>query len=143
MEVFHILFALILSLFFLLHKIIAEKNELLEDWEIVQTENLNLKTLFHEMRSRVDCQLCFVSSRRGPVPMCPKGHFICSSCKARNMQEGKTHCPTCLWGRSGPFWPILSLRTCCLSKIWRAVGRWLLTVDTRNIRTAVTLDQTF
>ena len=36
MEVFHILFALILSLFFLLHKIIAEKNELLEDLEIVQ-----------------------------------------------------------------------------------------------------------
>ena len=94
-ENFHILIALVLYLIYCLYRIIAENDKVLKDLDIVQTENQKLNTLVTEMRSRVECQVCFVPPRRGPVPMCPNGHFICTSCKARNRQEGKTHCPTC------------------------------------------------
>ena len=60
-----------------------------------QAETLKLKTLVDEMKGRVECQVCLALPRQGPVPMCPNGHFICSPCKARNGQEGKTNCPTC------------------------------------------------
>ena len=92
-EVFHILISFVFSIYLLLN--IIEKNELSKDLEIQKAENLKLNKFVEELRSRVECQVCFVPPRQGPVPMCPNGHFICTNCKARNRQEGKTHCPTC------------------------------------------------
>ena len=80
-------------------KTIAKKNKLLKDkgkdMEILRSENVNWNTLVNEMKGRVECQVCFLLPKQGPVPMCPNGHFICSDCKARNRQEGKVNCPTC------------------------------------------------
>ena len=85
---------------------IAEKNELLEDkskkLEAERLANTKLtseigkwtKTI-EEMRKRVECQVCLLLPQSGPVPMCPKGHFICTSCKGGRMQEGMDDCPTC------------------------------------------------
>ena len=97
-DVFHILIAIVLFIYLYLYlsmQNIIEKNKISKDLEICRAENLKLKTLVDEMRSRVECQVCLVLPRQGPVPMCPNGHFICTSCKARNRQEGKTRCPTC------------------------------------------------
>ena len=79
--------------------IIAEKNELLKDKEELikkcQTENLKFKNIISEMKDRIECQVCFFLPKKGPVPMCPNGHFICTKCKDKNRQEGKVNCPTC------------------------------------------------
>ena len=106
-EVFHILISIVFSIYLLLN--IIEKNELSKDLEIQKAENLKLNKFVEELRSRVECQVCFVPPRQGPVPMC-QGHS----------------------------WPRSSLRTCFTSVNWRAVGRCWLTVASRDIRTAVT-----
>ena len=41
-----------------------------------------------EMTQSVECPVCFEVPLSGPIPMCPNGHHVCSSCK-------RSHCPTC------------------------------------------------
>ena len=48
-----------------------------------------------EMRSKVECPVCMVVPRAGPVPMCPRGHFICSGCKEARAEAGRLDCPSC------------------------------------------------
>ena len=85
---------------------IAEKNQLLEEQSKkleselrnntkLKNENNWLNKTLEEMRERVECQVCLLLPQSGPVPMCPNGHFICTSCKGRRRQEGKDDCPTC------------------------------------------------
>jgi hypothetical protein len=56
--------------------------------------NMNRK-LVEELRSKVECPVCLVVPREGPVPQCPSGHFICVSCKKTREEEGKQDCPSC------------------------------------------------
>ena len=65
------------------------------DFEVIEAENVKWNKIVEEMRGRVECQVCLILPKQGPVPMCPNGHFICTACKARNRQEGKLNCPTC------------------------------------------------
>jgi len=48
-----------------------------------------------EMRSKVECPVCLVVPRAGPVPQCLRGHFLCSGCKERRGREGRQDCPSC------------------------------------------------
>ena len=80
-------------------KTIADMSKLFKDKE------RNLETLHKivdEMRGRVECQVCLILPKQGPVRMCPNGHCICTVCKARNRQKGKLNCPTCLEGDKVP-----------------------------------------
>ena len=85
---------------------IAEQNDLLEDKSKkleaellantkLKSENNKWTKTIEEMRERVECQVCLLLPKDGPVPMCPNDHFICSICKGKRRQEEKFDCPTC------------------------------------------------
>ena len=54
-----------------------ENLEDLEDFEAYVSKSL-------------ECPMCFIVPRSGPVPSCSAGHIVCSSCR-KNLSE----CPTC------------------------------------------------
>jgi hypothetical protein len=58
-------------------------------------ENNKFKHVLEEMKSKVECPVCLVVPRAGPVPQCPRGHFLCSGCKAVQERAGRRDCPTC------------------------------------------------
>ena len=51
--------------------------------------------LVAELQEKVECPVCLVAPREGPVPCCPVGHIVCSPCLTRLRGEGKEECPTC------------------------------------------------
>ena len=53
--------------------------------------------LKEEQQKIVECSICKMLPREGPVPCCPRGHFVCSPClkKWRESQDKKDRCPTC------------------------------------------------
>ena len=51
--------------------------------------------LVAELQGAVECPVCLVVPREGPVPCCPSGHITCSPCLERMRGEGKEECPTC------------------------------------------------
>ena len=51
--------------------------------------------LVAELKSAVECPVCLVVPREGPVPCCPSGHITCSPCLERLRGEGRGGCPTC------------------------------------------------
>jgi len=40
------------------------------------------------MKKMVECPICLEVPRKGPIFMCPNGHFLCEKCRRQN-------CPTC------------------------------------------------
>merc|ERR1719430_828281 len=56
--------------------------------------------ILEEQRRIVECPVCLQMPREGPVPCCPRGHFICSKCLDEMKKEGKKCCPTC-WAPMG------------------------------------------
>merc|ERR1740137_130425 len=49
-----------------------------------------LKERLDNLKDTVECPVCLEIPRKGPVFVCPNGHFVCKRCKA----EAKS-CPTC------------------------------------------------
>jgi len=47
-----------------------------------------MKVLLQHMKDKIECPVCLELPRNGPVPVCPNGHFVCSTCK-------KDSCPSC------------------------------------------------
>jgi len=48
-----------------------------------------------ELEEKVECPVCLVVPREGPVPCCPHGHITCSPCLGKLRAEGRQECPTC------------------------------------------------
>ena len=46
--------------------------------------------LEEDLSSRLECPVCLSVPRTGPIPSCPVGHIICSTCR-----ESLDTCPTC------------------------------------------------
>jgi len=46
------------------------------------------KDLVDKLKDKIECPVCMEIPRKGPVPVCPNGHFVCQTCK-------KESCPTC------------------------------------------------
>jgi len=41
-----------------------------------------------KLKDKIECPVCMEIPRKGPLPVCPNGHFVCPQCK-------KESCPTC------------------------------------------------
>ena len=48
-----------------------------------------------EFRKLVECPVCLLTPREGPVPCCPQGHLVCTPCLDKLKGEGRRDCPTC------------------------------------------------
>ena len=42
-----------------------------------------------KLRKLVECPVCFLLPRKGPVPCCANGHLVCSPCLAKLREENK------------------------------------------------------
>ena len=53
--------------------------------------------LNEEQQKVVECPICTSLPREGPVPCCPRGHFVCAPClkKWQEVQDNRDTCPTC------------------------------------------------
>jgi len=70
-------------------KILSEKTDLL----LIAIKH---HKLMREARERLECPVCLVVPRIGPVPSCPSGHLTCTPCLLKMRKEGKgENCPTC------------------------------------------------
>jgi len=70
-------------------KILSEKTDLL----LIAIKHNKLMRL---ARERLECPVCLVVPRMGPVPSCPSGHLTCSPCLLKMRKEGRgDNCPTC------------------------------------------------
>jgi hypothetical protein len=61
----------------------------------LEQENGRFRNVLEKMKSKVECPVCLVVPRAGPVPQCPNGHFICSPCRVKERVLGREDCPTC------------------------------------------------
>ena len=66
--------------------------------EDLEAEVSKLRRIAAEQESLVECSICKTLPRDdGPVPCCPRGHFVCAPC-LRQWQESQANrntCPTC------------------------------------------------
>ena len=55
------------------------------------------RKLMSEMKANMECPVCLIVPRDGPVPCCPRGHLICTNCLDKMLPavDGKKNCPTC------------------------------------------------
>ena len=78
-------------------KMLASKNkkllEMMESKNKVEREKIKLedeKSKFEaKLRKLVECPVCFLLPRKGPVPCCANGHLVCSPCLAKLREENK------------------------------------------------------
>ena len=79
----------------LMAKLLLEKenevNLLQEEKKEAQTN----KELVAMLVEKVECPVCLVAPREGPVPCCPSGHITCSPCLEKLRGKGEVECPTC------------------------------------------------
>jgi len=67
-----------------------------EDRLKVEEERIKIEKMSKELQSHVECSVCLSMPREDrPVPCCPQGHFVCSTCKEKSIRQGKLDCPTC------------------------------------------------
>ena len=53
-----------------------------EDRLMVEEERVKIDKMSKELRTQVDCPVCLTMPREDrPVPCCPLGHIVCSTCK--------------------------------------------------------------
>ena len=68
---------------------------------ILEADVAGMKKTLDDMWSQLKCPVCLQLPRGPPIPMCPRGHYVCYSCKT-------PHCPSC--GDSmGDFTSLLAL----------------------------------
>jgi len=59
------------------------------EWDIGASSWQAERTELHEnLRSRIECPVCYEVPTSGPLPVCPNGHIICKQCN-------RTRCPVC------------------------------------------------
>jgi len=49
---------------------------------------LSHQSMIDKLKDKIECPVCMEIPRKGPVPVCPNGHFVCPKCKNES-------CPTC------------------------------------------------
>ena len=53
-----------------------------EDRLMVEEERVKINKMSKELRTQVECPVCLTMPREDrPVPCCPLGHIVCSTCK--------------------------------------------------------------
>ena len=72
----------------------SEVVESLTRKELVE-EVIKHRTLMREVKAKMECPVCLSIPREGPVPCCPRGHLVCTSCLEKMKQGGQRACPTC------------------------------------------------
>ena len=70
-------------------KLSEEKSENMDE------ELTKLRMLAKDLKEKVECTICMEIPRKGPVPVCPNGHFICSQCLDKRKEDGHRDCATC------------------------------------------------
>ena len=63
--------------------------------EALEKDHKKMKEVMAVLQEKVECPVCLVVPREGPVPCCPSGHITCSPCLGKLRAEGKLECPTC------------------------------------------------
>ena len=65
--------------------------------EELTAEVSKLRRIAEEQASILECSICKTLPRDGPVPCCPRGHFVCSPClkQWQESQANRNTCPTC------------------------------------------------
>lgn len=67
-------------------------NHLKRKTKVTETEHEQLKqkhnTFIEQLKSKVECPVCYEVPKRTPIPVCPNGHIVCQSCKQET-------CPMC------------------------------------------------
>jgi len=78
-------------------KVEEEKTRMEEKRTRMEEVRITVEKLIKEQESLVECPVCLSLPREDrPVPCCPKGHFVCTSCLDNLIREGKPrNCPTC------------------------------------------------
>jgi len=67
-----------------------------EDRLKVEEERVKIEKMSKELQSQVECPVCLSMPREDkPVPCCPQGHFVCSTCRDDSIRQGRLDCPTC------------------------------------------------
>jgi len=56
--------------------------------EELEKQHKDMKGMVDKLKDKIECPVCMEIPRKGPVPVCPNGHFVCNKCK-------KESCPTC------------------------------------------------
>ena len=80
-----------------------------QEKQVLQKELNNFKNVVETMKGKVECPVCMEIPKRGPVPMCCNGHFICSPCLDKRKRDSKYECVTCKVGMGGSMGDIKSL----------------------------------
>jgi len=76
------------------HNILLEQNNTmqyqLKSLKETEHEHQKLKhnTLVKQLKSKVECPVCYEVPKRIPIPVCPNGHIVCQTCK-------RDDCPMC------------------------------------------------
>jgi len=67
-----------------------------EDRLKVDEDRVKIEKMSKELQSQIECPVCLSMPRDDrPVPCCPQGHFVCSTCRDELIRQGKLDCPTC------------------------------------------------
>ena len=66
----------------------GEKGQLEEDKGLLEMERDQAKNILKEHVSLVECPVCWMLPREDkPVPCCPQGHLVCSTCKDKLIRQ--------------------------------------------------------
>jgi len=72
----------------------GEKTVLAEEWRMFEEETRQFG-IVEKLLKLVECPVCLTIPRKGPVPCCTQGHFVCSPCLKQLREKGRLGCPTC------------------------------------------------
>ena len=71
-------------------KMLASRNQKLLKMEETKNKVEDAKNkLEAKLRKLVECPVCFLLPRKGPVPCCANGHLVCSPCLGKLREENK------------------------------------------------------
>merc|ERR1719341_2983159 len=77
-------------------KVEQEKAKVEQERAEVEEERVKIEKMSKELQSQVECPVCLSMPREDkPVPCCPQGHFVCSTCRDDSIRQGRLDCPTC------------------------------------------------
>ena len=74
-------------------KVERDKSKVEEEKNKVEEKNMKLEEdknkIEGKLRKLVECPVCLLLPRKGPVPCCTNGHLVCSTCLGKLRAESK------------------------------------------------------
>ena len=61
----------------------------------MEEEVTEYRMLMKEMKAKMECPVCLNIPKEGPVPCCPRGHLVCTTCFEKIKEGQRRDCPTC------------------------------------------------